>query len=318
MPLSTFKSGGWALLTGWIFPSLIYTSFFAFFILPSLEGRHWVDRLLEQSLAERTTVLTGSAVAVGLVLHACSQSLYRVLEGYLLMPAKVRKWLTQRHEERRHKLWDEPDEPSETAAASISSGFSLEKKNWYPIPGSEVAPTRFGNVLRAAEHYGWDRYQLDAVTYWSGLLAHCPEPLRVSEERSKGIVDFFVASYALNAASLAVSLGLILSGEATRGTLLVVASAAALILSYLLAVSAARSWGQDIRTVVDVGRVGLRQSLGLPAASGLDGERTVWRALGWLRKYPYSWSSGALRNTSIWSHDRIGSSDDSPPKAADG
>lgn len=300
MTLGAFKTGGWVLLGGWIFPSFIFVSLLVSVALPRFKSQHYIAEILNLPFAERAVAVTAAAAAIGIILNACSRTLYRILEGYILMPLWLNNRLVVRQNRKREQLRKDYEKAAETPGKSIRAGLLMEKYNSYPVPSMDVAPTTFANVLHAAERYGWDRYQLDSVTYWSGLLAHCPEPLRTSEERSRTGVDFFVASCYLSALFSVTAIAMLLIDGLMPGLVILSVSIITVIGSYSLAVSAARNWGEDIKSVVDVGRVEMLRSLGLEKPESLSDERNQWRALGWLRNYPFADAEKSLKGTALW------------------
>lgn len=300
MSFDGFKLGGWPLLAGWIFPSLIFVGVLLTLVLPGFAEQPWAAWILKLAFSEQIIVCIAGAGAIGIVLSSCSKPLYRILEGYLYMPGRLKKAMTERHHKKREVLLRSYEKAKGTPGQSVAVALLLEKCAYYPVQYIEVAPTEFGNVLRAAETYGWDRYQLDVVTFWSGLSAYCPEALRISEERSKTNVDFFVASFYLSILACVAALCMMVSGKFIAGGVYFVVSVMVFVGSYVLAISAAKSWGSEIRTVADVGRVGLLNSLGLEKPVSLHAEREQWRALGWLRTYSFGKSRRGLELHTSW------------------
>src|SRR5262249_10088003 len=61
----------------------------------------------------------------------------------------------------------------------------------YPSPTrctylEDVMPTRLGNILKNAELYSTDRYQMDAVQFWPRLYSLLPDNLVQAMELSRG------------------------------------------------------------------------------------------------------------------------------------
>jgi hypothetical protein len=287
--MAAFSAGGWAILAGWIFPSLIATAIASFFLIPALEGYAAVDVLLQQSLAERTSVIAGVAVALGLLLSAVSKPLYRVLEGYSLLPGGKRQQWILANTSKKKANWD-GYEGAMKDGDLLKAGLLLGNCQTYPVDDNDVRPTRLANQIAAFETYGWNRYQLDVVTSWEGLVACGPAELRKTEERTRAGVDFFVSliylSLLLAILSTATAL-LSRSGYLIPGLVLAALSGLSTLLWYRLAVIAAGDWGGAVRAIIDLGRLPFAESLGFQVPHSLTAERDMWRKYNWLRKYPY-------------------------------
>ncbi len=95
--LSGLTGGGWPLLVGWVFPSGIAVSLFAFLIFPRITHLPVAGDVAKLSAANQSLLLAFSAILLGLLLSALQTPLYRILEGYYL-PERLRdRWIdTQR------------------------------------------------------------------------------------------------------------------------------------------------------------------------------------------------------------------------------
>lgn len=59
---------------------------------------------------------------------------------------------------------------------------------YYP-PQDYIMPTRLGNVLKAAELYSWERYQIDSVVIWSRLESDIPDAFSAPLQDAKTSLD---------------------------------------------------------------------------------------------------------------------------------
>lgn len=71
---------------------------------------------------------------------------------------------------------------------------------YYPLPTQpqQVMPTRLGNILRNAELYSSDRYEIDAVLMWPRLYNLLPERFIQTIAEAKGSLDFMLVVSALS------------------------------------------------------------------------------------------------------------------------
>lgn len=101
--------GGWSLIAGWILPTAINVLVFGFLVLPSLNGISIAGDLSRASVGERSLVVLGAAVGIGLILSALQTPLYRVQEGYLFWPRRVASRSRRRQLEAKKGLKDRLD-----------------------------------------------------------------------------------------------------------------------------------------------------------------------------------------------------------------
>lgn len=69
---------------------------------------------------------------------------------------------------------------------------SAEYNASYPPSPNQILPTRFGNILKAAEAYPGIRYGLDGVTFWPLLIAVIPLEYRKTINDTKNELAFLV------------------------------------------------------------------------------------------------------------------------------
>jgi hypothetical protein len=165
----------------------------------------------------------------------------------------------------------------------------------FPIEAGQLAPTRFGNAMRAFETFGVDRYRLDSQAFWVELTTVVPDHLRGELGRARAAVDFFVAQVFLATLFAAASLVVWLGDPAGRAGSLVAGLVAAGLLPvfYRGAVASTTYWNSTVRALVNVGRPALAKQLGLRLPSALADERVMWERAAALNYYPFeeSWVS---------------------------
>jgi hypothetical protein len=225
-------------------------------------------------------VLAAVAAISGIAFFAMALGQYlsvvvRWYEGYwgISRPARWLAGLGCRLERRR---WQRLD-------VSKLDGYTRRYQQ-FPVYEVDVLPTRLGNVLRACETYASDqqRYGMDAVFFWPRLYAVLPDAMRAALMDARIGVEFMLVMSGL--ASIITALLLVIacgSGpDWTRWVVVAVGSAALSYGAYRLAVRAAVTYAEFVRSSVDVYRRDLLAAIGLALPTTLEMERALWRALG--------------------------------------
>jgi hypothetical protein len=263
-------------------------------------------------------------VIIGLLLSALQTQLYRILEGYLGLPAPIVRWATYRQSARKavldgrvdrldlmsalesrgrlsaegqrrldeinsdvriKKYADRDDRLTELQAALLT-----EKRKRYPVESRQVAPTRLGNAIRRLEEYGSNRFNLDSQTMWYELYIQSPEEARNQVNQSRTTVDFFVCllfGHLLVAVALTFEL---LALDLRRPTILVFVIVVLALLAmvwYRAAIAATDTWAAAVRALVNVGRKPLAEGLGFQLPATLSEEREMWDGVGRTVDQPY-------------------------------
>jgi hypothetical protein len=186
-------------------------------------------------------------------------------------------------------------DPSSTSA--VEAALLKERLDRYPVDGAQVAPSQFGNAIRAFETYGYDRYCLDSQTLWNELIGFVPEAVRQEEADARTPVNFFVSAVWLDVVYVATVFITIFSkgldGGLAASLLLGLVIAPAL---YLGAVRSCAGWGQAVRAVVNLGRRPLADALGVCIPRTIAQEREMWQVLGWFVAERYEPASAAELN----------------------
>ncbi|MFE6174714.1 hypothetical protein [Streptomyces sp. NPDC056464] len=219
--------GAWTLLVGWILPTALNLAVFLLAVAPSLRDITLLERLRGASGLTASLVLVTAALLLGLVANACQNALYRLLEGYLLWPARAFEAGCRRSQRRKNFIADRltvlrlerreneqgplgaedaqrltqlVSNPGLARAAvrdrrrsAAQRALLRELLARFPISDDQIAPTRLGNAIRRFEEYGWDRYRLDTQLLWNELTGCAPDQVRRQSELARVSVDFFVA-----------------------------------------------------------------------------------------------------------------------------
>lgn len=289
--MNTFltAAGARTLILGWIIPSLIGISVSSFFLIPRWEKvAGFAADLSDMSWAERATVLGGSALILGVVLNAWQVPLYRLLEGYT-WPPPLRRLRSRAHQKKRLNAKARFD----AAAARKDEGAmsaELERYRRYPHEDDTIMPTALGNMIRAAEYYGYERYRLDVVNLWYHVLDAATDTLREAEERARASMDFQIASAYLSVATAAAATATLFGTQADVQDfwLLIAVPLLLSVVFYRGAVKSAGEWRTCVVAVVDLSRPTLAAKLDLELPKSLEVERSMWRAVGHVSKYPYT------------------------------
>lgn len=268
---------------GWVMPLAFATLTFLFLVLqPSGAG---VDEPLLSGDATLALVAFGIAMlAGGLILSALATPLYRLLEGHS-WPGTWRAAGVRRQSARQKALTLR----LKAATTDLERALLAEKLDPFPIDAEQLAPTTFGNAMRAFETFGVDRYRLDSQAFWVELTTVVPEHLRAELGRARAAVDFFVAQVFLASLFSAASLMVWLHDVGGWPGSLVAAAVAAMLLPlfYRGAVTSTTYWNSTVRALVNLGRPALATQLGLSLPATLADERLMWERLAALNYYPF-------------------------------
>lgn len=275
----------WALIVGWILPCALGMFIFGVVILPSLDDITILADVAAAKATDQAIVLLIGSVAAGLVLSALQTPLYRILEGYLLWPGRLKQYKQDRHRRRYAELRGQIDPDAD----SLQLALSIERLNRYPDHLQQFAPTLLGNGIRRFEYYAQDRYRMDSQLLWYQLRAVAPENLSKELDNARAGVDFFVCSfYVLLLLAVSGLTGLFITdSDQLRTSVTIALAISGTGLAYRSAVTATDSWAASMRALVDVGRLPLAKALGLTVPTTLAEERTMWQSLGWFLAFKY-------------------------------
>jgi hypothetical protein len=277
--LKGLTGGGWASLFAWILPSAVGIILLWFFVIPELPPLNIVNTVNHFSEAVTAGTLLGSSVALGVLLSAASTPLYRILEGYLLWPRWLQAKRRAAHIRKRRGLVEQ------LKGRGWQYGLALEALARYPNDDAEVTPTRLGNAIRTFEVYGKSRFNLDSQTMWSELSAAVPKSLQIELDRSRALVDFFVAVLYVAILLGAFALAAWLTHPHAPTLLIIgVSSLLSIPLWYQLAITGTGYWKSTVQALVNIGRTKLAAQMGLEIPPSLDAERDMW---GYLTAFVY-------------------------------
>jgi hypothetical protein len=225
-------TGAWTLVVGWILPTALNTAVFLFAVAPSLPATGSIGHARHAMRSNTGLILLAASVLLGLALNAVQNPLYRVLEGYLLWPAKAYESGCTRHLQKHQDLKNRLTlmrlegqqrtrhlSPAEARtlrslqfdprirkdarkdrrhtrnprSGAIYRALLREKRDRYPAEETEFAPSTLGNAIRRFEVYGRDRFHLDSQLLWDELTGTAPDHIQRQVDVSRANVDFFIA-----------------------------------------------------------------------------------------------------------------------------
>ncbi len=274
-------------LLGWWFPTLIagaaglWIGIWPHGLAAALAW--WEAR---EGLAQ-TWLLLGALLAVTLVaylLRAFTRPVIRFFEGY--WPAGWRtEYLNWTKLADKWGAWRQ-----ERTAAAVAGDWAryaaLQDKLHHEYPGraERLLPTRLGNVLRAAEDYGNATYGMDAPFWWPRLAQVLPDGAQKSiQDALTPMAALLNLSTLFAFVTLAGALYLALNQRWWPFLLLLILGPLVCWLAYEGAVAQGRSYGQTIRSALDLYRLDLLRSLHQPLPADPASERTLWGNLAhWL------------------------------------
>ncbi len=243
---------------------------------------------MARDLLVGTTVLGLLSWVGGILLLAVNRDLYRIMEGYgKYNPVKLFAWFEKRRYQKAvgelEKLDDEYREcyavKKNFPAKSRARRNEIMRKLAEEFPDKEefLLPTPFGNVLRSFEIYPRVMYGLEAIDGWGRLLAVVPKDYTELIDSAKSQVDFWI-NMAVILVLLQIeyiSLTYIFNQGALNWWIVLLLIALGTI-PPLRATSAAREWGDLIKSAFDMFAPKMRESLGFDEPADRDEEMAQW------------------------------------------
>jgi hypothetical protein len=151
----------------------------------------------------------------------------------------------------------------------------------FPDEPEEVMPTQLGNILKNAERYSYQRYDMDAVLLWPRIYAVLPENFIKTFDQAKASLDFMLIISSLSALFAFISgvFLLVVGGDLWLLLLCALGGLVVAWLAYKSALEAAITYGQLIKSAFDLYKGQLWKQLGYQQPKSLDEERNSWSSL---------------------------------------
>jgi hypothetical protein len=271
---------------GFFLPVAIFITFSILIVNPYPFGAQVID-FLKSDLLVGTTALGLLSWVGGVVLLALNRDLYRLMEGYRKYnPLKLFGWMEKRRFQsvvnELQKLDDEFREcissKTEFPVKSRTRRNELMRQLAEEFPDKEeyLLPTPFGNVLRSFEVYPRYMYGFEAIDGWGRLLAVISKDYLELIDAARAQVDFWVN---LGVVFILLQIEYIvlsfLTGTALQWWVVILFIALGTI-APMRATSAAREWGDFVKSAFDVYRFKLLESLGIDLPKSREEERKLW------------------------------------------
>ena len=281
----------------------------------------WQQDLLtkgqDTGFSAQLVIAVGTLVLITVLaymLQPFTRSIVRFYEGY--WPQPLQRWFVSLPLIGECPIWE--DKSRKRAQAQEKGDMSEYNRQhvqlFYGFPSrvNRLMPMRLGNVLRAAEDYSKSVYGLDSVFWWPRLWPSLPEAVQNDIDDSLtpmvALLNFSTLIILVGLGSM-VYLGQI--GQWKQALTVFVGGIILALVSYWSAVAQAQSYGERIRSAVDLYRFSLLKSLHQPLPKNLQMEAELWEQLMlWL----YNGDRGAI---SAMEYDHASGSDGSAEGACD-
>lgn len=182
------------------------------------------------------------------------------------------------------QIWTEKSKKRAQAIENKDrSGYNHEQVQLFycfPSRADHLMPMRLGNVLRAAEDYSRSAYGMDSVFLWPRLWPLLPEAIQKDiDESVTPMVAMLNFSTLIMLAGLGSMVYLGQMGQWHQGLTVFVGCIVLAMISYWSAVAQAQSYGEKIRSAVDLYRFSLLKSLHQSLPKNLSMEDELWKQL---------------------------------------
>jgi hypothetical protein len=244
---------------------------------------------LATDLLVGTTILGLLSWVGGIVLLAVNRDLYRIMEGYgKYNPIKLFAWFEKhRYQKAIAELENLDDEYREYYEAkkefpvkSRTRRNQLMRQLAEEFPDKEefLLPTPFGNVLRSFEIYPRVMYGLESIDGWGRLLAVVPKDYTELIDAAKSQVDFWINMAVVFILLQIEYVGLVYIFGNQLNLWIVLLFIVLGTIPPLRATSAAREWGDFVKSAFDMFAPKMRESLGFNSPKDRDEEAAQWKS----------------------------------------
>jgi hypothetical protein len=201
--------------------------------------------------------------------------LTRTLEGYgRFNPARLWRSYSLRRFRALKKAMAKNQQTRNEAYAEAAMEFAAG----FPESEDLVLPTRFGNVLRAAERYPQVLYSMDAIQLWPRLESVAPAAHCNAIADVRAVLDLWINLWFGALVVTGAEVAFALTTHCPR-LLIAALSPIAAITAAKLAQSAAAEFGSLVKATFDLYRGELSAQLGLNLPNSPEKEREMWTAV---------------------------------------
>jgi hypothetical protein len=234
-----------------------------------------------------TTLLGLLSWVGGILLLAVNRDLYRLMEGYgKYNPVKLFAWFEKRRYGQAVSELEKLDEEYRTcyAAKTEFPAKSRTRRNQlmrqlaeeFPDKEEFLLPTPFGNVLRSFEIYPRVMYGLESIDGWGRLLTVIPKDYIELIDAAKSQVDFWINMAVVFILLQIEYVGLVYIFGNHLNLWIVLLFIVLGTIPPLRATSAAREWGDFVKSAFDIFAPKMRESLGFNSPKDRDEEANQW------------------------------------------
>jgi hypothetical protein len=257
------------------FPSLI---FWGLLITAMIAGRgdllHTARSWNEQEELFKALQIIGFIAWVTFfasVMSTQMTAILRLYEGYWNFP--LGKYLRAAGQNKHKKYLEKLKEEMQKDTRRYNEIYL-----YYPFQTEQVMPTLLGNILKNAEQYPLDRYDIDAVLIWPRLYSLLPERIITSIADARGELDFMLVISSLSGTFALLSAGSLLIISAAKWQILVCFLSGLLVswLAYRGALGSAIIYAQQIKATFDLYRNELLKQMRLPLPATPKVEEKLW------------------------------------------
>ncbi len=271
---------------GFFLPVAIFITLSILIINPYPFGGQVVG-FLTTDLLVGTTALGLLSWVGGIVLLALNRDLYRLMEGYRKYnPLKLFGWMEKRRYRKAvselEKLDNEyrecinSDKEFPVKSRTRRNDLMRQLADEFPDKEEYLLPTPFGNVLRSFEVYPRYMYGFEAIDGWGRLLAVIPKDYLELIDAARAQVDFWLNLGVVFILLQVEYVSFIYVFGGSLNLWIVVLFVILGTIAPLRATSAAREWGDFVKSAFDVYRFNLLESLGMELPKNREEERALW------------------------------------------
>jgi hypothetical protein len=299
--------------------------------------------MLEADSFTKLTILIMALWTLAILLMLMNHQLYQLLEGYKGPFARVASWqrkMLAKYDLEARTLQDKYHDPA-TRPNEYYEAIRRFEARW-PRDSRFVLPTRFGNVIRAAESYPSKVYGVDSIAVWLRLGAVISHEYQLNIEDARSQVDFFINSWFLLVlfSIIAIVRGIFdvyshwhtptdlitVIQESFTAWKYVVAGAGALLLAWAAyegAIERAKGWGELVKSAFDLYLPALAKQLGYEIPPNEKRRRQFWYAASdmflhqqplqpecWLTAKPADNADGRVPKSSLINAERESNGED--------
>ena len=144
--------------------------------------------------------IAGYAVLVfllGALISTTSSEIYRIYEGRILWPSRVKVWACGRQQARVSRLLKNADSATDAQYDELWYQLRIYPTNDEGQPEA-THPTQIGNILAGYEQYPYTRYGMDSVFYWPRIWLQIEKDKKEEIDNQWSVADGFLTLSAIS------------------------------------------------------------------------------------------------------------------------